>query len=309
MTYARVAKGAAPATMKSRDHDAQLDAFLIGHFEAMRELAANEDSPLSTFFDADAKKLFETLRTGTEDEFLTAAHSLCLRLIAEMDGRMEPGLLVCLQIDEDGALSAGALKLEVVAPNSAILEKLDSGEEVLTAVTDVMDAPGELQKGALVDDPRAGSDVIVGDRLPENSLYFPRGLGIRTEQKAIDAAADLILAIEKAHGTAVATKAVTALPKVQEARVDSVLKDLQSSVPELDNPALEAIKAKLDARPRPVGRVATNTPLKQVIRASGVTIHAPINSVVKVSSNTNPTGGWRIIIDVPDEPKTEIKRR
>ena len=309
MTYARVAKGAAPASMKPREHDAKLDAFLLGHFHAMRSLADKDDSPQSRFVEDEAKTLFESLRTGSDDAFLPAAHALTLRLIAEMDGRMDPGLLVCVQVDDGGTMSAGAFKLEVVAPNSAILDKLDSGEEVLSAVTNVMDSPGELQKGALVEGPRAGSDVIVGDRLPENSLYFPRGLGIRTEQKALDAAADLIVAIEEAHGRDAATAAMAALPAISSAHVDKVLGDLSGSVPELDEQAQSAIKAALDARPRPVGRIATSASLKRVIRASGVTVNLPVNGAADAMIEQRPNGGWRIVIDVPDEPTTEIRRR
>jgi hypothetical protein len=143
-----------------------------------------------------------------------------------MDRWMERGLLICVRVVDGKKRSAAVLKLEVVTPNSAVLEKLDTGEEVLEAVTDVLDAPGELQKGALVDDPRPGSDVVVGDKLTKDALYFPRAFGIRTEARARDGTAELVAAVSSRLPSLTA-RIVEALPRVQETAPAEVVEKIR----------------------------------------------------------------------------------
>ena len=116
-------------------------------------------------------------------------------------------------------MSAAALKLQVMQPHAANLRQLDTGEIELSAVTDVMDAPGQLQKGALVDDPRAGSEVVMGDQLALEAQYFPRAFGINIEQRAPQAAVDLLAAIDHALGSTVGAAARDALPTIQSGAV------------------------------------------------------------------------------------------
>jgi hypothetical protein len=129
-------------------------------------------------------------------------------------------------------VSAAALKLEVVTPNSAVLERLETGEEVLEGATNVLDAPGQLQKGALVDDPRPQSDVIIGDRLAQDALYFPRAFGIRAEQRPVHAAADLVAALD-GRVPAVGPRVVQALPQLVPGSTSEVLAALGERVPAL----------------------------------------------------------------------------
>lgn len=308
ITYARVAKGAVPGAARTKQHDSELDRFLTEHFAALRALATRDDAPLSFFISDAPRDQFERLRTGSEQVFLAAAHGLTLALIGEMDNRSAEGLLVCVQVTDDGEKWAAAMKLEVIAPNSAVLDRLESGEEVLSAVTDVMDAPGDLQKGALVMDPRAGSDVVIGDRLSQDALYFPRAFGIRTHQKPTEAASDLVAAIEQRQGTAVAVRAAREMPRLEAAPAREVLEGLGQQIPELDTEAQAAVASALEARPRPVREVNTEAPLKQVIRASGVTVQVPLASSAEVEVTSKAGGGWRITIDVEEEPRMEIRK-
>lgn len=310
LTYARVAQNATPGPATSRKHDANLDAFLLDHFDALHKLSDSDDSPFAHFFDPDTKALFDTLRTGKEADFLTAAHDLTNRLIGQMTGATREGLLVCIQVNDGNTLSAAALKLQVMQPHAANLKELDTGEIELTAVTDVMDAPGELQKGALVDDPRTGSDVIMGDQLALEAQYFPRAFGISIEQRAPQAAVDLLSAIQESLGPAVETAARDALPSVDSGLLASVLEGLGGQVPELAPPEIrEAIHGSLQARARPVRLVNTGAALTEVIRASGVTVRVPVHGKATVEVNPDDGGGYVIAIHVDEEPKREIQRR
>ncbi len=306
MTYTRVAHGVTPPQLIPRAHTAGVDKFLFDHYGALRTKAQKSDSPMAFFFDSSAKDLFTALQTGSDPDFFAAAHTVAARLIGEMDGRMEPGLLICLRIVDGDTTSAAVLKLEVVTPNSAVLDKLDSGEEVLEAVTNVLDAPGELQKGAVIDDVRDGSDVIVGDKLTKDALYFPRALGIRTEARARDGAAELVSAVSN-RLPSITARVVEALPTVEKSTPAEVLQAISTDVPELTEQVRTEITSVLEQQPRPVRRVDPKAPLKRVVRAGGITIQGSVSAMRSIGWDIMPDGRWRITIDVPEEPTSEYR--
>jgi hypothetical protein len=309
VTYARVAQDASPASAKPRPHDAGLDAFLLGHVTALRGFAAGKNSCPATFVEADGQNLFDSLRTGTDSVFLDAAHKITLRLIGQMHGATAPGLLVCMQIKDGATLSAAVLKLQVVTPNAANLETLDSGEVLLSAVTDVMDAPGKLQKGALVEDSRPDSDVIMGDLASKEAQYFPRAFGISIEQRPALAAADVLEIIRELQGDAVEEEARHALRSVPTGPIAQVLEGLGQAVPELQPAeARQAVQDRLASRPRPVRSVDTAAPLVEHITASGVTIKVPITGQNRVTVEPdNVDGGYIIRIRVDEQPRREVR--
>jgi len=306
MTYTRVAHRVTPPTMVPRPHSSGIDNFLLDHYTELRSKATNNDAPLAFFVDGEAQQLFEDLRMGSDDEFYAAGQALAGRLIGEMDGRMEPGLLICLRIEDDPTWSAAVLKLEVVTPNSAVLERLDSGEEILEAVTNVLDAPGELQKGALVGDDRVGSDVVVGDRLPKDALYFPRAFGIKTEAKASDGTIQLVAALSD-RLPAVTSRVIEILPTVEDTGARDVLTTLSGQIPTLTGNIQEDIIVALEQRPRPVRRINPRAALKRVLRAGGITISGPAAAMQSTTWDRQPDGRWRITIYVPEEPTTEYQ--
>jgi hypothetical protein len=309
VTYARVAHDASPTSAQQRSHDTPLDVFLLKHVAELRSLAAGTNSCPATFHDPDAQGLFETLRTGDKTKFLEAAHKITVRLIGQMNGTTSEGLLVCVQIVDGTTKSAAVLKLQVVTPNAANLKTLDSGEVLLSAVTDVMDAPGKLQKGALVNDFRDGSDVIMGDLAAREAQYFPRAFGISIEQRAINAAADTLEVIKDLQGEAVEVKARNAMPAIASGTITDVLEELGQAVPELaPAPVREAIRDRLQNRPRPVGRVDTDAPLTEVITADGIQIKAPVTGQTRVTWEPDEDGGGYVIrIHVDELPRREVR--
>lgn len=309
MTYARVAAHATPGPMIPRPRDAGVEDFLKDHVNALVRLAVDDNSPLARFTDPVAQAEFEKLRAGTDQDFLDAAGSLTVRLIGAMDGRSAPGLLVCVRLRDGERLSAAALKLQVVTPNAAVLEALDSGEEVLAAAKNVLDAPGELQKGALVADPRdPDSDVVVGDRLPTDAQYFPRAFGIRTEQRAKDGAADLLNALNEQLPDGALTEVARTLPRLSSGAPRAVLEAAAQTVPELTPEMRASAVAALVARRRPVTRVETTTPLKEVVTADGITITGSVESMRALRVEAKPDGGWQIVIEVSEYPSRRFKR-
>lgn len=308
MTYTRVACDATPGTMTARPHDAGVDRFLQDHVHALRRLAERGDAPLADFLEIDAQRLFQKLRAGTDEEFYAASRALAQRLIARMDGRAAPGLLVCLRITDGQELSGATLKLEVVTPNAAVLEALESGEEVLAAATNVLDAPGDLQKGALVPDRREGSDVVVGDRLARDAAYFPAAFGIQTTQRAADTAAELIDSIQR-HAPESAAPAVRALPWLEPGPVAEVLEQLASQVPGLDEQVRADVESDLLSRQRPVRDVHTSGSVKTVIQGNGVTVSGSAAAMTDVVVEPDPAGeGWRIVIPLAERPRTIYRR-
>jgi hypothetical protein len=101
MTYTRVAQNATPQRLVARDHSERVDAFLLDHYKELHAKAERDDSPTASFVDPTTQDLFRQLRTGTDDQFYGAAHTLATRLIGEMDGRTEPGLMVCLRVEAE----------------------------------------------------------------------------------------------------------------------------------------------------------------------------------------------------------------
>ena len=308
MTYTRVSAGVTVRPMTPRPHDAKVDAFLLEHVAALRQSGELGNAPMARFQIPGSHALFECLRAGDATAFYDAARELAVKLVARMDGRMDPGLLVCVQVRDGEELSGAALKLQVVTPNAAVLERLDSGEEQLAGATNVLDAPGDLQKGALVPDGRPDSDVIVGDKLPKDALYFPEAFDIRSQQRGADSAGELIQAIGDTSPV-LARQAARALPAVEAGRVASVLEELAGTVLGLDAALRSDIATKLDAARRPVRDVDTQAPVREIVRVEGITIAGSAAAMSRVAIDPDPAGdGWVITIRTRTRPVQTFKR-
>lgn len=307
LTYEHVRPNQLVGSLASQDHDAKVDAFLIDHLHDLAKRSAAGDSPIATFADAVSSDLFAKLQVGTEAEFLDAAKTLTTRLVAEMNGTTAAGLLVCLRAREGEKLSGAALKLEVMAEHGAVLEQLASGQIKLSSATDVLQVPGELQKGALVPDSRPGSDVVVGDALAVNALYFPRAFGIVTEQRSSDTAASVVAAVHR-HSPSLSQRVATELPKVSPGPVRVVLDKVAEAIPELDQATVAEIERDLVGMNRPVRRVDTGGPVKRVISVDGITISGTAAAMENVTIAADPEVGWRVTITSQSQPREEYRR-
>lgn len=219
LSFVRVAKGATPTGATIRPGVNEVSAFLSAHAQGLIDKATNGSAANATFHDDDREHLMEDLRTGTDAEFLAAADLLARRLADEMShvGSPAPGLLVCVTLEDTNpsVLLAAVLKLEVVSDQGAVLRRLDSGEETLAAVTNVLDRPGDLQKGLVVPDVRVESSAVVGDKAAQQEArYFLRSMGITLEARLNSSAAALVVAVDKHVDRPTAQQVVTALPQV-----------------------------------------------------------------------------------------------
>lgn len=304
LTYARVAADMTPHPPRFRPKGDGVEKFLGDHIDSLFAMANKPDAPPPGRIDGDeARRLFRDLRTGSTSDFLTAAYALTLRLIGEMDGTTAEGLLVCLRADTPAyGRVAGVLKLEVVTQNGAVLRELDTGETELAAVTDLLDSPGKLHKGALVASGMTAGQVLCGDRLARPSLYFPKAFDIRIFCRPS--------AATKAFFDAVAEFAESLVPEVAAAwrtlRPGSpreVLSELAQKVPGLTASLRADIAERLETAARPVARLDTQRTVKETYQAGEITISGPIDEMWRrVRITPHPGAGWRLTVESADCP-------
>jgi hypothetical protein len=305
MTYARVATDAAPAYPELRPIDTGINDFLADHIRDLRQLTVTRQTQPGRFVDEEAQALFRSLRYDKTPEFLATVDSLMKRLIDKMDHRARPGLLICLRANEGSDLIGGALKLQVVAEHGAVLERLDSGDEVLSAVTDLLDKPGELQKGALVMSTLPEGQVLTGDRLTgQDAIYFPTAFGIQLYARPSESVGELLDAVE-ARAPELVAPVAAALPSVPPGAPEAVLAGLGSRIPELDGSCQADVVQQLEHRRRPVGMIDTGRRSREQIKIGEITISGPIDAMRQYAriNHLHEQQRWQVVVEGTAEPK------
>jgi hypothetical protein len=310
MTFAEVAHDATPIPPELREVDEGINAFLRDHISGLRAMTEKRGTSPGRFTDPEAKGLFRDLFTGSDQGFLTAAGSLTKRLIARMDARAAPGLLICLRGDDGHDRYGGVLKLQVVAPNAAVLKKLASGEVQLSAIQDLLDKPGDLQKGALSTTWLPEDNIMIGDQLGQDARYFPEAFAIKVFARPTEAVTGLITALDDVAPKLVTSVAI-ALPRVAAGDVPDVLGSLGREIPEF-TPGLQAeVADALANQPRPVAHIDTGRPVTETIRAGGIRITGPVSEMrgrVRIERNEGTVAdSWTITIDSPNEPQSTLR--
>lgn len=307
MTLTKVAHDVVSAPPELREVDAGINAFLGDHILGLREMTSKRKTPPGKFTDPEAERLFRDLFTGPDADFLAAADSLTKRLIGKMDGRAAKGLLICLRAHDDQERYGGVLKLQVVAPNAAVLEELTSGEVKLSAVRDLLDKPGDLQKGALSTSWLAGDRIMVGDQLGQDAAYFPEAFAIKIYARPTSAVADLFAALDEV-APKLAAPVATALPAVSSGDATTVLAALGEKVPEL-TPGIQAtVVDALENQTRPVAHIDTSRAASETIRAGEIKITGPISQMrqyvrIEEKGSAPDSEGWTILIDSLRQPR------
>jgi hypothetical protein len=307
LTYARVAHDATPRFPEFRPIDAGVMDFLGDHIDSLFEMADKSDAtPPGCFIDSAAQRLFRHLHTGSADDFLKSADALTRRLIGLMNGRTAEGLLVCVRATAPayGGRVAGVLKLEVVTQHGAVLHELDSGETVLAAVTDLLDSPGKLHKGALVASELPDGQVVCGDRVAHGmARYFPEAFGIQIFDRPSAAAKAFFDAVAACAGPLL-PEVAAAWPTARPGPPRKVLAELGRKVPGLTASLQADIAERLETAPRPVARLDSRRTVKQTYQAGAIIIAGPIEEMgSRVHVAAAPDGtGWRITVDSPDRP-------
>jgi len=308
LSFVRVAKGATPTQATIRPGVDEVSAFLCAHAQGLIDKALDGSAANATFYDAAREQLIEDLRSGSDAEFLTAADLLATRLTDEMShvGNPASGLLVCTTFENGTsgtARLAAVLKLEVVSDQGAVLRRLDSGEETLAAVTNVLDRPGDLQKGLVFPDSRPRSTAVVGDKAAQQEArYFLKSVGITLEARPNASAAALVAAVGKYTDRRTAQRVIAALPSASEGSPREVLHELRGQGLNIPDPTVAAIVDELANADRPVPRVDVNASVRGKVRAGGLTITGPASDIAAVTWESNPAGGWITTIRSDTEP-------
>jgi hypothetical protein len=307
LAYTQVAAKAVPRAPALREINEGVNAFLGDHIRGLQELTRSRSTQPGRFTDPSAQDLFRSLLYADEPGFLAAMDTLTKRLVGTMDQRTNPGLLICLSATDGKVDIAGVLKLQVVSEHGAVLERLDSGEEVLSAVTDVLDKPGELQKGALVSSALADGHVMTGDRLIPDAAYFPRAFGIQIYARPSQAAGQLLDVVGEVEPD-LAPAVAASLPSVPAGDVADVLAAVGRQVSGLTPDVQATVADALAHRTRPVGRIDTGRASTMVIRIGDITISGPTASMARNARIQGRSAqGWQVTVQGVDEPKTNYR--
>jgi hypothetical protein len=307
MTYARVAAGTAPASPELKLIDDGVNDFLTDHIEDLRELTVGRKTQPGRFIDDSAKSLFRSLGYDENVGFLAAAEALTKRLISRMDHRTNPGLLICLSAADEARVIAGVLKLQVVAEHGAILERLDSGEEVLSAVTKMLDKPGDLQKGALITSALADGRVMTGDRLTHDAAYFPRAFGIQIYSRPVEGVGQLLAAVDNVAPQLV-RQVASVLPSVQPGEPPAVLAAIGQEVPELTRDVQADVATALSGGSRPVGVIDTTRRSIMTIKIGDITVSGPTPSMRRFTRIDEVSRqGWQVVVEGTERPRTSYR--
>jgi hypothetical protein len=305
VTYTRVEAGMPPKPQQLREIDEATAGFLGDHVDKLLKKATSGAAALAArFAEPDAHKLFRSLYRGTANEFLDAADRLAERLADAMDSRASDGLFVALRAESaDFEVVAGVLKLQVVEGHGAVLQQLESGELQLAAVTDMLEQPGNLEKGALVAKSLKDGEVYCADRLQVKARYFPTALGIRRFAAPAEAAKSFFDTAQRVAPALVAQIAA-AWPKAEPDYTREVLARLGDEVCGLTAEIQEKIIEALEAYPEPVAWLDTQRKVRESYKFGGITVSGPIEEMrQRISVAPQPEGGWQVVLETPEQPK------
>lgn len=299
-----VRRGHAPTRPVLGEGIEGVSPFLVSHMDDLLDGAHRDRAPRTRIPVQVNRDRLEALRMGSDEDFLDAASDLAHALSNEMSHvNAKDGVLVCVTFEDSSDVRYGAaLKLQVVSDHGAVLERLASGETVLSAVHQVLDRPGELQKGIVVPDPRSTSAAVVGDKANvTEARYFLLAMGVEAEQHARRALGEMATAL---------------LPYVLAEKQGEVLENLMATeggpvaqvaaaatkgliAPEV----VDAVVGELEGRERPIRLVDTSAPLKTTISAGGIKITLWASDLDRVTIEPAPDGGWLISLRVDSEPE------
>ena len=298
VSYAYVEPGGPPPQMRVRATSAEVRTYLGAHVDALLGKAAAGSLSPALFRSTDSCTRFGRLMTGPRAEFVTASQDLADRLFSRMDQRARRGFFITLR--GSGPALGAALKLDVRDAAAAALRLDSTGQPTLEAVKDLLDVPGELQKGAVVPDNRAESDLIIGDKLVVTSLYFLDALDAEQRAAAGPATADFLRVVQEVAPT---KAAATAAALEQEARI-SLVEFFERHNDLLNDDEQAEVLDRARVRRRPIDAIDPETYiLREEIEADGIVIRGRAVTIRQKLRIAPRPGGYRIQIDVDEAPR------
>lgn len=253
------------------------------------------------FADQNAANRFQLLATGTNEQFTTVAADLAKRLHQNMDARSRRGFFVAATFTDGTDSQAMVLKLDASPKKLAAIGGTGSNRTLLS-VEDLLDMPGDLQKGAVFPDPRSHSDVCVADKNREAALYYLTAIEVGQHElptKGIRSLLAVVGQVSPAHVEPV-TKALESVTTRTPAA--EVLKNVTPPIP----PQMQAdINGRLAALRRPVADVDPTAYATQgIVDIDGIVIRGPAARIREdVSWRRDPNGtGFVIEVRVAHQP-------
>lgn len=307
VTYAYLKIGGQTPPSQLRSVSSEVETYLEGHVDDLLERADRAQSTTATFRHSLAEELFAHLRSGTPDEFLTAARKLTEQLHEKMDKRSKPGFFVALRrTKENHEPQAAVLKLDIHENPGATARRAPKGGRRLEVVQDLLDLRGELQKGAVYPAPAPDAHLVVGDKITtKTALYFLNAL---TAQQFAD----------PASACKVFLAAVRSVNSNKVDLVSDVLSQLQGpTTPKkflADYPNLLTqneqgqVIAKIGDQTRPINTMdPTIRPPKVEIVADGITVLGPLEGTDGRVKWYPANVGWCIEITAQQKPQRRLK--
>lgn len=295
--YSYIEPGGAPPRMLERTTTPLVLDYLTAHVDELIRRAGTEVLSPAQFRSEPARTRFAHLASGTRDQFVRSSQDLADRLHARMDNRAKRGFIVTLRLR--GPQGSAALKLDVSDAAAAALRTNPGGEPTLEAIQDLLDLPGQLQKGAVAPDSRPDSDVVVGDKLTVTSQYFLEALDVQQHVAAGPATADLLTVIQAIAPTK-ASAAAAAIERATRTTVRDFLRRQRNFTDE----ERENILASATVRTRPIDLIdPTSYALREEISADGITVRGRSEVMRERVRIVRRPGGFRIEIDVSESPR------
>ncbi len=282
-----------------------VERYLLDHVASLLKRVPDGSSPPARFQSADGKERFQALLEGSESECLQAAEQLAQRVYKEMDKRSKPGFFVALRSDEEQRIRAAVLKLDIQTKSAAAMSRTGKGRLRLEAVKDLLEVPGQLQKGAVFRDDRPASDVVVGDRLTETAFYFLRAIDVVQVSKSGKAVTTFVAAVA---GVAGPNRTIPVIQALEAEEQETTPEDFFARHPDLlEQNERSRVYYQLRERKRPVDRIdARQVVIDQIVTADGITIRGRATALADKLRVEERPGGWRIVIDVNEEPQRDF---
>lgn len=287
--------------------EVKVQAFFVAHIEALRAMSRGPDAPpAGRITDTESQALFQTLQMGDATDFAGAAGILAKRLIGRMNRSTRKGLLACVRAEEEQDRLTAVLKLEIDPSNGTRLEELASGEIRLAAVTNVLEQPGDLQKGILVDSRTPAEEVLCGDIHASHARYFPEAFGIQAYAKPSQGPSALLKTAAQ-HDTDLAARIAAALPRVRSGPLPEVISEISGHVPALDRDTQSELIDSLEQSPRPVAYIDTGKQVTMTIGDGEIIIKGSAESLHEQVELHETAEGWEARVRFAGKPATRYR--
>lgn len=289
----------AVATLGEDDID-----FLRRHVQELRRAADIQNALLSQFQSGSGiPDLLRGLLTASDDQFVEISAGLAKRLHASMDQTTtpKPGVLAVIVTDVgSGADAASVLKLDAISEAASFMFEA-GGQVKLNVLRNLLPAPGDLQKGISVPDPRDTSEAVVIDRNQTAAQYFFNAFELRVSSTPREAEHALAEAI------------IQNVPQAQQAEalgyaatLSGRAEDVAAQVQER-YPAIVVDRRELGTVGVPGGYIRPNKVATHKVRyrGDGIDVLVPHDRLDRISGPTPSEGGWELKVRFSGKPEVQ----